>query len=147
MRAIESWALRRAFVGSQTRGYGSHLARVLREAKAAAAVRDDIADAVITGLQGGTLSWPSDAELLDAFQTRRFYDGMSQLRLRLLLGSIDHLLRTEDAREPTAVIKYDNLQIERIIPAVLARTLADRRQRRPHAAARRHRPGMDCAQR
>lgn len=116
VRAVESWALRRTFVGSQTRGYGSHLARVLREGKAAAEAGADIADTVITQLQDGALSWPSDAEMLDAFQTRRFYEGMSQMRLRLLLGSIDHLLRVEDAREPSAVINYDNLQIEHVMP-------------------------------
>lgn len=116
VRAVESWALRRAYVGTQTRGYGSHLTRVLREAKAAAASGSNIADAVITGLQGGALHWPSDTEVLDAFLTRRFYDGMTQMRLRLLLGAIDHLLRSEDPHEPAAAVNYDNLQIEHVMP-------------------------------
>ncbi|MDO8389029.1 MAG: DUF262 domain-containing protein [Actinomycetota bacterium] len=116
VQAIESWALRRAYVGWQTRGYGTHLTRVLREAKAAAENGDDPADAVVTGLQGGVLDWPSDADVQDAFLTRRFYDNMAQARIRLLLGSIDHLLRSADPNEPDAVITYDDLQIEHVMP-------------------------------
>lgn len=116
VRAIESWALRRAFVGWQTRGYGPHLSRVLREAKRAAEKEVDVADAVIVGLQGGVLDWPTDADLLAAFNERRFYRGMSQERIRLLLGAIDERLRADDPNEPPASIAYDNLQIEHVMP-------------------------------
>ncbi len=116
VQAVESWALRRAYVGSQTRGYGPHLTRVLRDAKAAAATGGDVANAVIVALHGGALAWPSDTEVLDAFQTRAFYDNMTQMRIRLLLGSVDHLLRSEDPHEPTAVVNYDDLQIEHVMP-------------------------------
>lgn len=114
-RAVESWALRRAYTGAQTRGYGTHLTRVLREAKLAAEKDHDVADAVINGLKGGVLTWPSNQDVHDAFLTRKFY-GMTQARIRLLLGGIDHLLRSEDPREPTAAIRYDNLQIEHVMP-------------------------------
>lgn len=116
VRAIESWALRRAFVGWQTRGYGTHLTRVLREAKLAAEKDVDIADAVIVGLQGGVLDWPSDSDLEDAFTTRRFYGSMAQGRIRLLLGAVDEWLRTHDPNEPPAAIEYHNLQIEHVMP-------------------------------
>lgn len=116
VRAVESWALRRAYVGAQTRGYGPHLTRVVREAKAAAEAGTGIAEAVITGLGSGALEWPSDRVLLDAFLHRKFYGVTSQLRLRLLLSSIDQLLRSEDPREPAAVIHYDDLQIEHVMP-------------------------------
>jgi hypothetical protein len=116
VRAIESWALRRAFVGWQTRGYGTHLTRVLREAKLAAQKDVDIADAVVVGLQGGVLDWPSDFDVDDAFATRRFYGSMAQGRIRLLLGAVDEWLRTHDPNEPPAAIEYDNLQIEHVMP-------------------------------
>lgn len=115
VRAIESWALRRAYTGAQTRGYGTHLTRVLREAQLAASKEHDVADAVINGLRNGLLDWPSDGAVEDAFVTNRFY-GMTQARIRLLLGGIDHLLRREDPKEPAAVIHYDNLQIEHVMP-------------------------------
>ncbi|SNS38650.1 Protein of unknown function [Geodermatophilus pulveris] len=116
VRAVESWALRRAYIGWQTRGYGTHLARVLREAKLAADKEANVADAVVVGLQGGVLDWPSDDEIEEAFLTRRFYDGMAQMRIRLLLGAIDDRLRREDLNEPTATVTYDDLQIEHIMP-------------------------------
>lgn len=116
VRAIESWALRRAFVGWQTRGYGTHLTRVLREAKVAAQKGSDIADAVVAGLQAGVLQWPSDDDVEEAFLTRKFYDGIPQFRIRLLLGAIDQLVRDENPHEPPATIDYDSLQIEHVMP-------------------------------
>lgn len=116
VRAVESWSLRRAYVGWQTRGYGTHLTRVLREAKLAAEKDHDVADAVINGLKGGALDWPKDTDIEEAFLSRRFYDGMAQARIRLLLGAIDHRLRSEDPNEPAAVVTYDNLQIEHVMP-------------------------------
>lgn len=115
VQAVESWALRRAYTGSQTRGYGTHLTRVLREAQLAASKEHDVADAVVNGLQGGVLDWPSDQAVEDAFLTNKFY-GMTQARIRLLLGGIDHLLRSEDPKEPEAVIHYESLQIEHVMP-------------------------------
>ena len=41
---------------------------------------------------------------------------MAAARIRLLLGAIDQLLRSEDRKEPSAVIDYNNLQIEHIMP-------------------------------
>lgn len=116
VRAIESWALRRVFVGWQTRGYGTHFSRVLREAKQAAENNADIAEAVVTGLQGGSLDWPTDVDIRRAFQERKYYGGISQARIRLLLGAIDERLRNEDPNEPPASIEYDNLQIEHVMP-------------------------------
>lgn len=115
VQAVESWALRRAYTGSQTRGYGTHLTRVLREAQLAASKEHDVADAIVIGLQGGVLEWPSDDDVESAFLTIKFY-GMTQARIRLLLGGIDHLLRSEDPKEPEAVIHYGNLQIEHVMP-------------------------------
>lgn len=116
VRAVESWALRRAYVGWQTRGYGSTFVRVLRESKAAAEKEQDVADAVIEALQSGALDSPSDADVEDAFVAKKYYDAMSQMRIRLLLGAVDHLLRSEDPHEPDAVVTYGSLQIEHVMP-------------------------------
>ena len=88
VKATESWASRRAFVGSQTRGYGAHLSRVLRGAQQAHAGDLDIADAVVAGLQVGHLNWPSDDDVRSAFLRRRYYGlfafevGVSGVRVR-----------------------------------------------------------------
>lgn len=116
VRAVESWALRRVCVGWQTRGYGAHLARTLREAKSAMDKGTDIADAVVAGLQGGVLDWPADSDVVEAFRTRKFYDNMSQARIRLIFGAIDHHLRAQNPHEPAATISYDDLQIEHVMP-------------------------------
>lgn len=116
VRSVESWALRRAFVGWQTRGYGTHFARVIREAKAAAEKETDVADAVVLGLRGGVLDWPSDSDVESVFLTRKFYGGMSRVRIKLLLGGIDQLLRSEDPNEPPARVEYDALEIEHVMP-------------------------------
>ncbi|HEV2886649.1 MAG TPA: DUF262 domain-containing protein, partial [Jatrophihabitans sp.] len=71
VRAVESWALRRAYVGWQTRGYGTHLTRVLREAQLAAEKDADIADATVRGLRSGVLEWPKDSDIEDAFLNNR----------------------------------------------------------------------------
>ncbi len=116
VQAVESWALRRLCVGWQTRGYGAHVARALREGKAAAEKGTDVADAVVAGLQGGVLAWPPDTDVLDAFRTRKFYNNMSQARVRLLFGAIDQQLRAENPHEPAATVIYDDLQIEHVMP-------------------------------
>lgn len=116
VQAVESWALRRTYVGWQTRGYGTHLARVLRDAKLSMDQRTDIADAVIDGLRAGVLTWPSDEDVIEAFQNRKFYGEMSAFRLRLLLGALDQRLRSEDRNEPTASIQYASLEIEHVMP-------------------------------
>lgn len=114
--AIESWAVRRAYIGRQTRGYGTHLARVLREAKVAAERGRNVADAIVEVMQAGALDWPTDADLIDAFLGRPLYAEMAQMRIRLLLGAIDDRLRREDPNEPAAQINYDDLQIEHVMP-------------------------------
>lgn len=116
VRAIESWALRRVYVGWQTRGYGTHFARVLREAKSAAVSGENVADAVVNALQGGTLAWPSDDEVREAFIRRPFYKNVSQYRIRTLFKAIDDQLRREDPHEPPAAIGFDGLQIEHVLP-------------------------------
>lgn len=115
-RAVESWAVRRAYVGWQTRGYGAHFARVLKQGKSALKAGGNVTAAVVKSLQDGRLDWPTDEEVHDAFQHRRFYSVISQSRIRLLLGALDHQLRCENPHEPAAVVEYDNLQIEHIMP-------------------------------
>jgi hypothetical protein len=116
VRAVESWAIRRSFVGAQTRGYGTHLSRVLREAQLAASKDKSVAAAVIHGLRGWVLDWPTDDEVREAFLTRKFYNSVARTRIRMLLGAIDSKMRTENVNEPPAEIAYDGLEIEHVMP-------------------------------
>lgn len=116
VQAVESWALRRAFLGLQTRGYGTHLARVLSAGKTAFETGDDVADAVVNSLQRGALTWPTDREVADAFCSNRYYGIIGQPRIALLLSAIDAHLRSNDPHQPGANIDYSNLQIEHVMP-------------------------------
>lgn len=116
VRAVESWAVRRALVGWQTRGYGALLAKILKDAKAAQERGENVADAISVALRDNTFAWPADEDLRRAFTTRQFYDGMSQARIRMLLGAIDQQLRAENTHEPDAVVEYGSLQIEHVMP-------------------------------
>lgn len=116
VRAVESWAIRRAYVGWQTRGYGSHLAKVLRQGKAALEAGESIVNAIVTSLRDGSLKWPEDDDVRESFRSRQFYNSVAQGRIRLLLGAIDHQMRAENPHEPPAVIQYDQLQLEHVMP-------------------------------
>ncbi|WP_199424588.1 DUF262 domain-containing protein [Actinotalea solisilvae] len=116
VRAVESWAMRRSYVGWQTRGYGTHLARVLRAAKNATDTGTNVADAVVDALQDGALAWPSDDEVREAFRTRPFYNAVAQYRIRALFRAIDDQLRSDDPHEPPAAISFGGLQIEHVMP-------------------------------
>ncbi|ROS75588.1 DUF262 domain-containing protein [Cellulomonas sp. PhB143] len=116
VRAVESWAMRRSYVGWQTRGYGTHLARVLRVAMRAAEAGRNVADAVVDSLKDGTLAWPTDEDVRGAFLSRPFYNAVAQYRIRALFRAIDSQLRHEDPHEPTATIGFDDLQIEHVLP-------------------------------
>lgn len=116
VRAIESWALRRAFLGLQTRGYGAHMTRVLNDAKRAIEANADIANAIIGSLQRGALAWPTDREVAGAFRDNRFYGSIGRPRIALLLSAIDAHLRATDPHQPFASIDYSKLQIEHVMP-------------------------------
>lgn len=116
VRAIESWSLRRAWVGWQTRGYNNHFVRVLRDARAAATAGDNVASAIITSLLSALLSWPTNEDLREAFVTRRFYGPVNQGRIRLMLSAIDAKLRSENPHEPSIIVEVDPLQVEHVLP-------------------------------
>ncbi|MCC9195304.1 DUF262 domain-containing protein [Arthrobacter sp. zg-Y820] len=116
VQSVESWAIRRTFAGWQTRGYGALLAKVLKEAKEALGAGRNVPETISLALRDNSLTWPKDEDLVQAFSSRQFYKGASQVRLRLLLGSIDQQLRSENRHEPSATVDYGSLQIEHIMP-------------------------------
>jgi hypothetical protein len=116
--AVESWLIRRALIGAQTRGYGPIFAEVLDSTRNAS----ERGESILVRLKGELLErpakdgWPSDGVIIDTFLTRPFYMLDGQPRLRLFLGAIDALLREEDPRIEAGEIAYDDLTIEHVIP-------------------------------
>lgn len=116
-RAIESYVVRRMAAKWQTRAYGQAFAEVLR---AAQGLGDRPAQAVVNALRAGPhgYDWPTDEDLAEQFRTARYYGpgGISQDRLRLLLGSVDARLQLAAHKAEPVSIDYDRLQVEHIIP-------------------------------
>ena len=116
-RAIESFVVRRMAAKFQTRGYGRAFAEVLAAAqKAEARPGRAVVEALRNGPHG--YSWPTDEDLATKFRKSRYYGpgGINQDRLRLLLGSVDALLRQEDPMPEPGTIEYEKLHVEHVIP-------------------------------
>lgn len=75
-----------------------------------------MADTVIRWLDSGWLGWPTDDAVVDQFRTRSFYGSVAQSRIRLVLGAIDDRLRADDPHQPAAQFRFDELQIEHVMP-------------------------------
>jgi uncharacterized protein with ParB-like and HNH nuclease domain len=117
--AVESWVVRRLITGANTRGYGKAFLDVLKSAKSAAATSGaSIAAAVVGALDNvpGSLAWPDDAAVEDAFVNRKMYDVLTQERIRMLLGAIDERSRYGNPKTEPARFDYDVLQIEHVMP-------------------------------
>jgi hypothetical protein len=116
-RAIESFVVRRMATKWQTRAYGQAFAEVLKAAQGAS---DHPGKAVIEALRSAPhgYAWPSDRDLADAFRTGRYYGpgGVSQDRLRLLLGEVDRRLQLDVHKSEPVSVDYNRLQIEHVIP-------------------------------
>ena len=116
-QAIESFVIRRMAIKAQTRAYGQAFADVLRAAQQA---DSHPAKAIVEALRQGPhgYPWPSDDDLVAQFQTSPYYGygGIAQYRLRLLLGAVDAKLQMEADRSEPAMIEYDELQVEHLIP-------------------------------
>lgn len=117
MLAIESYVVRRMAAKLQTRAYGQAFTEVLRTAQAATA---HPGRAVIEALRNSPhgYEWPLDKAISDQFAASRYYGpgGISQERLRLLLGAVDARLQQEVHKAEPVTVEYEKLQIEHIIP-------------------------------
>lgn len=116
--AVESWAIRRLLTKRNTRGYGKTFLDVLAAAQKAAvqppATGRDLAQAVIEKLSAS--DWPTDAEVIAAFEREAFYTQHSQERVRMVLGAIDRAIAAARPKAAKYLVHYDNLQIEHVMP-------------------------------
>lgn len=114
--AVESFVIRRAMIGAQTRGYYPVFAAALEAAKDSEGTA--VAPAVANALAHAVSSrgWPSDDDVIEAFRTRRFYGVDSQQRIRMILSAIDAEMRRNNPRSEEVVVNYDALTIEHVMP-------------------------------
>jgi hypothetical protein len=117
--AVESWVVRRMITGANTRGYGAAFMSVLKTAQSAEGRPGvDIADAVVAGLAGSpnSLVWPTDDTIHHVFANSPLSDWFSQVRIRLLLGSINARMLADNPKTEPASYSYDEMQIEHVMP-------------------------------
>ena len=116
-RAIESFVVRRMAMKWQTRSYGQAFVEVLR---AAQQVDSGAGRAVVDSLREGPrgYSWPTDENLASHFLSYRYYPpgGISQTRLRLLLGAVDEWLQRDAHLAEPIEIEYKALHIDHVLP-------------------------------
>lgn len=115
---VESYVLRRVAVGANTRGYGLTFREVLAVARAHVDAGGNPAHGIRDALVGldGSASWPTDNDIYDAFATRKFYDNVAQYVIKLLLAGIEEQMRAETPKVEKAVVAYDELTIEHLLP-------------------------------
>lgn len=116
-RAIESFVVRRMAMRWQTRSYGQAFVEVLRAAKTAGSSPGRaVVESLLKGPRG--YGWPTDEDLVRNFRTYRYYPpgGISQERLRLLLGAVDNHLQAENRLTEPVEIDYKSLHIDHVLP-------------------------------
>jgi len=115
--AVESYVVRRMLSKSQTRAYGTVFVDVLKAMNKEGA---NPAASVVAALRSSPhgYDWTSLVNLEESFETSRYYGsgGISQERLRLVLGAIDAHLRKVSVKAEDGTTDYDTLQVEHVIP-------------------------------
>ena len=115
---LESYLVRRVAVGANTRSYGLTFRDLLTESMGVTGNSTDIATHVRATLAGltGSAAWPTDAEVAEAFATRKYYDNVAGYVIKMLLAGVEEHLRTGTAQTERLNVEYDDLTIEHILP-------------------------------
>ncbi len=117
--SLESYSVRRAVCGYQTKGYGG-LARSLLKEISSAPVNQPIAE-VVRGYLGGqsasSYMWPTDSMFRSEWIRRRFYGGMRRERVAMILQALeDAYMREAYLRSELPLVDFSKLHIEHIMP-------------------------------
>lgn len=114
IRALESHAIRRMILLNRTAGLNRtyvELIRILKDSDPM--IAGDVIVRFLSRKDSNVASWPTDAEIEEAFLSQNFYRGLTRGRLRIVLEGLEQGLRSEKAEEQEP---RRNLTIERIMP-------------------------------
>lgn len=117
-RALESYVVRRYFVGGDSKTYNKTFIGLLSRLKTAAEetssnLADFVEDELLKG-QGATTIWPDDEAFQRGFRTTRLYVGSRLERARMILTALEEYIRAESFAEPLSLTT--NLTIEHLLP-------------------------------
>lgn len=117
-RALESYVVRRYFVGGDSKTYNKTFISLLARLKTAAEdtavnLADFVEDELLKG-QGATTVWPDDEAFQRGFRTTKLYVGSRLERARMILTALEAFIRAESRAE--ALSLTENLTIEHLLP-------------------------------
>lgn len=114
LNVMQSYVVRRAFVGLETKEYNKMFLEVIAEISKARG------DAVLPALRakllqgrGATRAWPSDEQIMDTAKRRPIYRELKQPALRLILERLELGLRGKKSEDEDIA---SDLQIEHVMP-------------------------------
>lgn len=111
---MQSYIVRRAFVGEETKEYNKMFLEVIGDISACrgAAVLPALQSKLLLG-RGTTRSWPSDNRIIEAALRKPIYKDLKQSALRLILERLELGLRGKKSEDEEMA---DGLQIEHVMP-------------------------------
>lgn len=111
---LESFIVRRAFVGDETKEYNKLFVEVVGALLnlEGTAIKPALEQKLLSG-SGTTRNWPKDAEVVEAAITRKAYNPVRTHALKVILERLELSLRGKKSEDKTI---GDGLQIEHILP-------------------------------
>lgn len=111
---MQSYIVRRAFLGEETKEYNKMFLEVIGDISAhkGAAVLPALQNKLLLG-RGTTRVWPSDKQIIEAALRKPIYKDLKQTALRLILERLELGLRGKKSEDEEMA---DGLQIEHVMP-------------------------------
>lgn len=114
IRALESHAIRRMMLRNRTAGLNRTYVELIRILLTSdPMIAGDVIVGFLSRKDSNVASWPTDAEVEEAFLNQNSYRGLTRGRLRIVLEGLEQGLRSEKAEEQEP---RRNLTIEHVMP-------------------------------
>ena len=114
VRALESHAIRRMILLNRTAGLNRTYVELIRILEGSdPTIAGDVIVRFLSRKDSNVASWPTNAEIEDAFLNQNSYRGLTRGRLRIVLEGLEQGLRSEKAEEQEP---RRNLTIEHVMP-------------------------------
>ncbi len=114
IRALESHAIRRMILRNRTAGLNRTYVELIRILESSdPMIAGDVIVGFLSRKDSNVASWPTNAEIEEAFLNQNSYRGLTRGRLRIVLEGLEQGLRSEKAEEQEP---RRDLTIEHVMP-------------------------------
>ena len=110
---LESFLTRRMICGLTNKNYNRLFLDLIRDCETAGQITVSGMRAFLAKLEGDSVRWPNDDEMLEAFLSRPAYTTLSQAKLRMVLQALDSAMETGKSEE---IVYTSKLTIEHLMP-------------------------------